>query len=201
MGKELEYKLSIKNADILNDILADAEIATLLDGEWQQTPMKTTYYDTPERRLSANRFTLRQRFEGETSIVCLKTPLKESHARGEWQVEAERIDESVIEQLLSLGAPMKLLALYSSGTVSPTCGAEFLRRHALLHFADGSVAEIAGDCGFLHGQSEQLNFVELELELLQGEKDEMLRLVQRLCVRYGLREEPMSKYARARLLK
>ncbi len=201
MGKELEYKLWIPNEALLLQILADERIAALAAQPWQETQMKTTYYDTADRRFSSHRFTLRQRFEGETSVVCLKTPLNESHARGEWQICADKIDENAITRLLEQGAPMELLAFFSSGDVSPVCGASFLRKHVMLRFSDGSCAELAGDCGILHGQSESIHFTELEVELLEGEKHEMLTFVKSLCEKYALQEQPLSKYARARKLK
>lgn len=200
MGKELEYKLAVPNEQVLLQILADEEIAAYA-ATWSQTPMKTTYYDTPERRMSAQHITLRQRFEGEESIVCVKIPLKQSHLRGEWQIEAQVPDEAAAAQLVALGAPKELLYFFACEQIVPVCGAEFLRRHVMLTFPDGSRAELAGDCGFLHGQSEKLHFTELELELYRGEKTQMLSLVQRLCEKYALHEEPQSKYARARGLK
>ena len=71
----------------------------------------------------------------------------------------------------------------------------------MLQFPDGSRAELAGDCGVLHGQTERLDFTELELELYEGEPTQMLALVASLCKRYGLVEQPKSKFARARSLK
>ena len=201
MGKELEYKLQIADQETLTQIFADPQILAFVAGEFCETKMKTTYYDTPERLFSLHRFTLRQRFEGSQSVVCLKTPLKESHARGEFQIFANRIDDQAIDQLLACGAPTELAAFYASGKVEPVCGAEFLRKHVALRFADGSTAELAGDQGILHGQSEKSSFIELELELLSGKKDEMLALVTYLCEKYDLHEQPMSKYARARTLK
>ena len=201
MGKELEYKLLIDSEETLRQVLADPLVASLVAEPWQKTQMKTTYFDTSDRRFSAHGFTLRRRLEGERSVVCLKTPLAQSHARGEWQICAERIDENAIAQLLAQGAPTELLAFYGSGEIHPVCGAEFLREHVVLRFADGSRAEIAGDRGILHGQTERLPFTELELELLEGEADEMLTLVHFLCNRYALHEQPLSKYARARKLK
>ena len=201
MGKELEYKLLIDHEETLLLILSDPKINALTTSAWQATKMKTTYYDTPNRHFSTHRFTLRQRFEGDESVVCLKTPLKESHARGEWQISAERIDEEAIAQLIACGAPTELLAFYAGGKIEPICGAEFLRRHARLQFPDGSSCEIAGDCGILHGQIEKIRFVELELELLAGEKDQMVALVSELCEKYHLQEQPMSKFARAKTLK
>ena len=201
MGKELEYKLLIPNEETLTRILADEELSALAMGAYAQTQMKTTYYDTPDRRFATHYFTLRQRFEGDRSIVCLKTPLKESHARGEWQIPAETIDDAAVERLVELGAPKELLVFYGVGNILPVCGAQFLRQHVMLQFSDGSQAELAGDHGFLYGQQERLPFTELELELYRGDPHEMLALVKRLCDKFSLREQPKSKYARARALK
>ncbi len=201
MGKELEYKLFVPNENCLLHILADEELLALAREAIGQTRMKTTYYDTDERSFSSRHWTFRQRQEGEKSVVCLKTPLKESHARGEWEIEAECIDEAAVSRLLEAGAPQELTRLYHSGEVLPLCGAQFLRRHVMLEFPDGSRAELAADCGFLHGKEERFFFSELELELYEGEPDEMLAFLTRLCRRYELKEEPLSKFARARSLK
>jgi len=199
MGRELEYKLAIADKQTLESVLADDEIASLAE-VWTQTTMKTTYFDTPDRLLCSRQITLRQRFEGKKSIVCVKIPLKESHLRGEWQIEAETIDEAAISRLVSLGAPKELVYFQACCKLIPVCGAEFLRRHVMLTFCDGSRAELAGDCGFLHGPREKLDFTECELELCEGDKAQMCALVERLCKKYDLHEEPRSKYARARQL-
>ncbi len=201
MGQELEYKLYVPDAQALAEVLADTEIAALIDGTWQERLMKTTYYDSAERRFSARHWTLRHRMEGDVSVVCVKTPHKLSHTRGEWQVCAERLDESAMEALLAAGAPQELLFLYGRGDIMPICGAEFVRKSVTLRFADGSRAELAGDHGVLRGITEQLPFTELESELCAGAPDAMLALVAALCKRYGLSEQPKSKFARARMLK
>ena len=201
MGKELEYKLLVPNEAELLKILQDADIADLTDGAWREMPMKTTYYDSPDRRFCTRHWTLRRRMEGNTSVVCVKTPHKDAHTRGEWQVCADRLDDAAIEALLLSGAPQELLLLYGTGDVFPVCGAEFTRNCVMLRFPDGSRAELAGDCGVLYGQTERLPFTELELELYEGKPTQMLALVTSLCNRYGLSEQPKSKFARARSLK
>ncbi|MGM9553108.1 MAG: inorganic triphosphatase [Faecousia sp.] len=201
MGKELEYKLFVPSEAALREILQDADIADLTDGSWREMPMKTTYYDSSDRRFGRRNWTLRRRMEGGTSVVCVKTPDKASHTRGEWQVCADRLDDAAMEALLLAGAPQELLLLYGAGDIFPVCGAEFTRNCVMLQFPDGSRAELAGDCGILHGQTERLPFTELELELYGGEPTEMLSLVSLLCKRYGLTEQPKSKFARARSLK
>ncbi len=200
MGKELEYKLFVPDEATLLKIMQDKEIAALAITPWNNTKMKTTYYDSSDRRFSSRHWTLRQRYEGEKSVVCVKTPRKESHTRGEWQIEAPCIDEQAISRLVESGAPMELVFLYGVGDILPICGAEFSRNHIMLEFPDNSRAEFAADAGLLHGQEARIPLCELELELCDGSPSEMLALVTRLCRRYGLREEPLSKFARARAL-
>lgn len=198
MGQELEIKLAVANEAQLAAILSDTEIGSLA-ANWTERRMKTTYYDTPPRSLSAQKWMLRQRMEGDRSVVCFKMPLG-AHLRGEWETEASAPDRAALDALVQKGAPEALPALCAEGLVS-VCGAEFLRRSAMLHFPDGSRAELAADRGILRGQQEQLPFSELELELYGGAPEAMLALAQALMRRYKLLEESQSKFARARALK
>lgn len=201
MGKELEYKVFVPDKATLDKVIDAPEIAALVDGPWQEKPMKTTYFDTPGGAFAMRHWTFRHRLEGEESVVCVKTPTKESHTRGEWQVFAEQIDDSAVEALLAAGAPKELLYLYAAGELRPLCGAEFTRKCVMLRFPDGSRAELAADHGLLRGARERLDFTELELELYEGEPQEMLSLLRLLMERFHLREQPLSKFARAKALK
>lgn len=201
MGKELEYKLYVFDETTLRAILSDPQIEALRCGDWQERKMKTTYYDSADRRFVSHLWTFRRRIEGDQSIVCVKTPTEDAHTRGEWQVEAAEISAESVEALLLAGAPRMLLYLYGEGDVAPICGAEFTRRSCMLRFADGSLAELAGDHGILHGETEELPFTELELELYEGNPGKMLELVDDLKAQYSLREQPKSKIARAMKLK
>ena len=147
------------------------------------TPMETTYFDTETNAFRTNHWTLRRRQEGSRSVVCVKTPQPEPFARGEWEVEARAVDDAAIEWL------------------RPVCGARFLRRSVMLRLADGSRAELACDCGVLHGKTEELPFAEVELESKEGAPDAAKALAGRLAKQYNLRWEPLSKFARANALK
>ena len=198
MGFEMEYKLAVRDEAQLAEILSDPGVLSLC-ARWKEKKMKTVYYDTPSRSLSARKWMLRQRMEDDKSIICFKTPIQE-HLRGEWEVCAPRIDDSVFRSLLMQGAPAEVQGLCSEGLL-PVCGAEFVRKAALLRFPDGSIAELAGDHGILCGCKESLPFTELELELHSGSPAAMQSLVRALCERYHLAEQPLSKFARARELK
>lgn len=198
MGRELEIKLAVDGEAALKSILADDAIAALVDGPWQERPMRTTYYDSPDRRFSSHFWTLRRRMEGERSIVCVKAPTEDPRVRGEWQIGAAEINGESIEALLKSGAPMELLYLYGAGDVQPVCGAGFTRKSVMLRFSDGSRAELAGDHGVLYGKTRQLPFTELEIELYEGAPTEMEALAALLQARYGLKLQSKSKFARAR---
>lgn len=199
MGKELEFKLQADSEDTLLQILNDPDILSRVEGKWRKIPMKTTYFDNPMGHFSRYNWTFRHRMEGDTSVVCLKTPHPDKNTRNEWETEGE-MGEAAVAALLEAGAPTELLAFYGDGTLVIRCGAQFLRRCVMLRFADGSRAELALDVGVLRGATQEEALCELELELYEGEAAETLALVRLLCQRYGLQEQPKSKYARAKAL-
>ena len=201
MGKELEYKLHVADERTLSVVLSDPQVTALRHGDWQEQRMKTTYYDSADRRFASQYWTFRQRIEGKKSIVCVKTPTADFHTRGEWQVDADGISLESVEALLLAGAPKKLVYLYGAGDVAPVCGAEFVRKRCMLRFPDGSLAELAGDCGILRGETENDSFTEVELELYEGNPEQMLQFVDYRKTRYSLQEQPKSKFARAQRLK
>lgn len=201
MGKEMEYKLGLPENCDASRFLQDALLKSYLYGKWQERHMQTTYYDSADCRFSKHMWTLRHRMEGTESVVCVKTPTEDFHTRGEWQVNAEALNDNAIERLILAGAPKQLLVLYGLGDIAPICSADFTRKSAMLTFADGSKAEFAYDKGNLHGKTEQQPLEEVELELYEGDPEAMLEFVNYLCTTYGLSELNRSKFARARALK
>lgn len=191
--RNMPLEWEIKLTGNITAALHDPQLAL----HWQEMSMKTVYYDTAERLLSGRKLTLRLRSEGDRSVVCLKAPHPEAHARCEWQLEAERPDDDTLAALTALGAPD---GLPRADLLAPLCGAEFTRRFALLQFPDGSTAEVAHDTGILTGGGRILPFEELELELKAGAPEPLTVLAARLCKDYGLHEEANSKFARARAL-
>ena len=201
MAVELEYKLQLASPQQMEEILSSREVLALLQEPVRELPMKTTYYDNKEKTFTALRWTLRHRLEGSESVVCLKTPTGLSHGRNEWQVCAPELNEEAICSLIDSGAPEELRQYCTLSPVEPICGARFLRRCAMMIFSDGSRAELALDKGEVFGPKGTLPILELELELYEGAPTQMLCFAQLLCKTYGLKEQPMSKFARARTLR
>ena len=188
MGRELEYKYA-STEEVQAKLLKTY-------GNFQQIQMETTYYDTPDRLLSAAHMTLRLRKENEDTVCTLKTPLPDG-SRGEWECSATDI-EGGIAKLLSLGAPDVLTTL-TAGGIEPVCGARFTRHSTLVPTADGT-AELALDKGILLGGGRQIPLCEVEIEQKSGSDAATAALAAQIAHLYGLSQEPYSKFRRASAL-
>lgn len=185
MGREFELKY-----------IATAEIhRAILDtyGPFRKIAMETTYFDTPDGKLSQRKMTLRLRKENQQTICTLKTPLPQG-GRGEWECEADDIALG-LAQLMASGAPAEAAALASGGLI-PVCGARFTRMVTILPTNDGT-AELALDSGVLLGGQREIPLCELEVELKTGSDQATLALAAQLAEAYGLQAEKKSKFRRA----
>ena len=164
--------------------------------EAQTIAMETTYYDTPDRLLSARHITLRRRMENGTAVCTVKTPAG-SAGRGEWDCRCDDI-KAALPELCKLGAPEYILLLAAQGLL-PTCGARFTRRAAEIVTADFT-AELAIDSGLLLGGGKEAPLCEVELELKSGDAKVMTVFMENLAAQYGLVPESHSKFRRAKAL-
>ena len=165
-------------------------------GQGRTISMETTYYDTPDRYLSARHITLRRRMENGVSVCTVKTPA-DSGARGEWDCLCQDIG-AAIPKLCKAGAPEYLLLLTMT-TLEPTCGARFTRQAIDIETPAFS-AELAIDSGVLLGGGKEEPLCEVELELKSGDRDAMIAYMEYLALRHGLVPEPHSKFRRAKAL-
>ena len=183
----IEYELKL-NAEPQALISVEKD----LGGSWRQIEMRTTYYDTPERTLSARKWTLRRRLENGLSVCTLKTPA--DLGRQEFEVNCDTI-EMGIEELCKLGAPQELVLL-TAGGVEPVCGAAFTRLVRTVDL-EGCTVEVALDKGTLFGGDKTQPLCELEVELKAGEPNMARSFAMLLAAKYGLQPEHKSKFKRA----
>lgn len=186
MGIEFEWKYA-----------AEEQVQEALyrhtEGFWQETAMETTYYDTPDGRLSALHYTLRRRMENGKSVCTVKTPSADG-GRGEWEIEEASIEQAV-PKLCKLGGPEDLLPLTREG-VHAICGAKFLRRSCRIDIGT-AVVELALDRGILTGGSKEAPLHEVEVELKSGNREAAAAFAMLLAKKYGLSPERKSKFRRA----
>ena len=185
MGQEFElkYRATAEQVDALRASF----------GPFREITMETAYYDTPDRSLSARKWTLRRRFENGVSVCTIKTP-GEKGARGEWEAECGDILEAIPE-LCKLGGPQELASLVSGGVVQ-VCGACFTRQAAMIE-AEDCTLELALDQGVLLGGGRELPLCEVEAELKSGDQAGAVAFGEKLAAQFGLVPETASKYRRA----
>ena len=188
MGREFELKFR-SDADKIAEIKEKY-------GNFTTISMETTYYDTPNRKLSERHCTLRRRMENEISVCTYKCPHKDG-GRGEWEVEAANIEEGVT-RLCQAGAGKEILYAAAAGLVE-VCGARFTRLAAPLE-VPGATVELALDQGVLLGNGKELPFAEVEVELKEGTDEAAIAFAQELAIEFGLVPEGKSKFARAMAL-
>ena len=165
-------------------------------GGFQKIEMETTYFDTADGLLAAQKITLRLRKENGISVCTLKTPLSDGSS-GEWECHAQDI-LSGLTKLRELGAPQISQAL-NPQQLRSVCGARFVRLVTRIPTADGT-AELALDSGVLLGGGKEMPLCELELELKTGSDQATQAVADRLAAQYQLQTEPHSKFRRAQRL-
>lgn len=184
---ELKYRATAEQLELIRGAYA---------GGYTDIPMSTTYYDTADGALSARRWTLRHRREGDEEVCTLKTPAP-GGARGEWELRCGHIGQA-LERLARASGEGLLLTLRAEDLVV-ACGARFHRQAKLLVFPEFT-AELALDSGVLLGGGREAAFAEAELELKSGSREALVAFGGEFQARFGLEIQPMSKFARAKAL-
>lgn len=185
MGKEFELKYSATPKQ------QQALIAAF--GDFLEIAMETTYYDTVDRSFSAQKMTLRRRFENGVSVCTMKAPAG-ANSRREWEVEADSI-EAAIPELCKLSGWDEPKIWAEKGLI-PVCGARFTRLAKTLELAACTV-EIAVDQGVLVAGLRETPLCEIEVELKDGSEAAATAFAGYLARQYGLQPEPKSKFRRA----
>lgn len=191
MPAETELKYAPPADFLAEDLFSLPEIAPYI-GDVKTLTMQTDYLDTPFSDAKSRGITLRRRYENGKSILYAKTSRLRSNElsiRGEWSVESGDIANAA-KLLCAVGAPTKELV----GLPLEVCGkVAFTRYEACL-----TLPEFSASLSFDEGTfGESVPFSEIELELVSGDTDELLRFGRELSMKYAFKAETASKYARA----
>ena len=185
MGREFELKFAA-TPEKLTEIYSQWQ-------EWEEISMETTYFDTPDRRLSAKHCTLRRRMENGISVCTMKTPT-DGFGRGEWDMQAPWNEETAAS-LFAKAAQEQI----PFSELSAVCGARFVRNAKTVELP-GCTVEIALDRGVLLGGGKEIPLCEMEVELKSGSEKAAVMWAERLASRYDLKAEHLSKFKRAVML-
>ncbi|KPV51354.1 hypothetical protein SE17_21650 [Kouleothrix aurantiaca] len=200
---EIEAKFRVERSTTFTELqhLAQLGLFTLVATpgiEYQQN----TYFDTAERKLNSQRYSLRVRETGKRRIATVKRSLGAQNGlrrHEEWEVlltggdhPREWPNSPARDQALGLLGEAPLLSLITILT----------QRQFIYAVRDAAViAEISLDQGVIKAGGRELDFRELEVELVAPGGDErMNELIAELQARLALAHEPLGKKKRGMAL-
>lgn len=186
MAQEIELKFIVnpQNVDALR-----SHLHTLTTEHVAPEKLLNVYYETPDNWLRGHDMGLRIRGVGERYEMTMKIAgqvVGGLHQRPEYNIDLERPELDLTRFPAEVwpegGLPDDLAA-----RVSPLFSTDFEREKWLVNVGDSRI-EIALDRGEVKAGEFQEPICELELELLSGERDDVLKLAHRwppspACVR------------------
>jgi triphosphatase len=182
---EIELKLAVPT-DALAKLARDPRLKALVTGAGTRKHLRTTYFDTPDRRLLSAELALRVRRDGQRRIQTLKTaghPTLGLLARGEWEREivgeSPVLDDAWLAEIGDKEARKLLAKSKVRARLAPLFSTDFRRRSWRIRRA-GSVIELAIDKGTIDGPDGQSQISEVELELKSGDPGELYGLAREI---------------------
>ncbi|MBP0437946.1 CHAD domain-containing protein [Tianweitania sediminis] len=169
---EIELKLQIAEDDV-------EKIASsgLFGSDPDTLELKATYFDTPERQLRANGFSLRIRRENDQLVQTLKGTSRKAaglFARPEWErvVPSETL-------VIDSQTPLAMLLGHDADSLTPVFRMSVKRRR--WQFVDGEDAvECALDVGEILASERRSPIHEMEMESKRGDLAVLFRLARQL---------------------
>lgn len=174
---ETELKLLI-SADDIEAIESLELLQRYGEGECKERRLVSTYYDTENLDLRAERISLRMRDKGDGWVRTVKTAGSHEvglHRRNEFEVRLSQ-PELDLEAIGQLGIAALEQAIQTQ-QLSPQFVTDFVRKQWLLHNPDGDeVVEFALDQGAVRRCAAEINeeeiaILEIELELKSNAED------------------------------
>lgn len=193
MAIETELKLSL-SLSAASQLMQHPLLSCV---EPQKHHLVSTYFDTPDGRLRAQRIVVRYRRKGTEWLLAVKTAGALSAGlaqRGEWECpgtlgefDFSHVDDLSIRQSVESARP-KLQAVFTT---------DFTRHAWLIEDKGGRKVEVALDRGWINAQDRRERICELELELLSGPLSTLFEIVRQLQETLLLHPEVRSKSERA----
>lgn len=188
MPQEVELKLDL-SADAAHDLIA----SDILGAEAQLHRLRTPYFDTPDRVLLENGFTLRIRDAGNSRIQTVKAAGSAAaglFARPEWERPVES-DQPLLDDT----NPLRSLLGERIRDMAPVFEVQVERRIWNVQW-EGALIEVVLDRGQVVAGERTAPICEIELELKQGRPAALFSLARRLGENAPLRLGVVNKAER-----
>ncbi|MEO7911664.1 MAG: CYTH domain-containing protein [Roseiflexaceae bacterium] len=196
---EIEAKFRVINRAVFTSLRQLTTLGAFLLVHTSGTERQhNTYFDTADRRLTADRTTLRVRDLGERRIATVKRSLSTKagiHTRDEWEVDLDG-GEHPLDWPASPARDRALAAL-DGAPIFPLMTIHTSRQYSYALLDDLQVAEISLDEGVILAGGRTVGFRELEAELLpQGTCADLDALIEQLHAHFMLIPESRGKKKR-----
>ena len=190
-GKEIELKLQLDPADIA--ILLGDPLFT--EQEPVARDLISTYFDTAQCALHSAGLSLRIRTSGGELIQTVKTESKAAaslFARDEWECA---VSGNALELDDAPAIIVKALGKKRVQQLAPVFRVK-VNRTTIVHESDRNCIELVVDQGFAIADGREMPIAEIELELLDGNREALFTLASRLSALVPLRLGVQSKSER-----
>lgn len=194
MAQEIELKFIVEKASV--DALRD-HLHTLSGEHYEPVQLLNIYYETPENWLRRHDMGLRIRGANGRYEMTMKIAghvVGGLHQRPEYNIDISK-PELELERFPAQIWPQGTLPETLSAQVKPLFSTDFWREKWLVTEGTSRI-EIALDLGEIKAGEFQEPICELELELLEGDANDVLKLARHLVSQSGLRQGSLSKAAR-----
>ncbi len=210
MKMEIELKYKVEDETKWKSLKQSPRLTHMMKEPLWERPMLAVYYDTPGGHLRRMGAAYRVRLEGDRYVATIKSQSEEGQGalsrRLEWNVvqpdELPRPDVFLRGDVQSSDAMdllIPILKLLKEHGVQEMGRTDFTRYGAEIQW-QGMRADLCLDKGHLYANKRQSPICEMELELLEGTKQQLEQLGGEFVKQYDLCPEPRSKYARILML-
>lgn len=199
---EIELKYSIKEAKIATEIWEDKDLNRIKCRDSKETiSLSAIYYDTADYDLQKNMIAFRLRQEGDKLIATVKWqggntgPL---HKREELNIElgSGAFPEEPLAEIFSDRVIGKqILKIIDGKELLEVMRVDVLRRLFRVDM-DESILEVALDSGEIITSLGREPISEIEIELVEGSEQALIKIGETLQGKYNLEPEQRSKFAR-----
>ena len=199
---EIELKYLLKDRDQADEIFADELVKDYEDkGSFETIDMQAIYYDTADRKLTAEGIALRVRKEGEDYVATMKdkgNSIEGMHKRKEINVrlsDDEMIKHPDVTIFKESDEYDQLVGIAGKGKLVPVLEMVFERRQVRVDTGN-AISVLSCDDGSIRAGGKTVPIMEMEIELYSGDLEELKEYGQKIADKYGLVPEDRSKFAR-----
>jgi len=199
METEIEIKFFF-NAHFADELLAKISQYTVISHKNQM--LYNVYFETPLRSLRSMDMGLRVRRIDDQCTQTIKTSgrvIGGLHQRPEYNEPIEGLQPE-LSRFNSKIWPEDCNINQLQAQLSPLFSTDFNRLHWLLEMPDGTLIEVAYDCGKIIATQGEADICEIELELVKGDESKLFVLAQDIASLPQVRLGNISKAQRGYML-